>query len=380
MNLNKYKKDNYIPVPFSNNKIINIKINYRIIFIIIIFTFFILSLFYVKNQRKNISNNLLSKKSIKDNNENLFLLKLKSILDREEIYENEMMNKHTTFKLGGPAKYFVIPKSINKIIKIIQLCNEFSVEYFILGNGSNLLVSDHGYDGLIININENNFSDMKVMKFNESNYYITVGGGILMRNLAQKLCLLSLTGLEDMVDIPGTIGGGIIMNANSGTKGLIKDSLYKVKVITPLAEIKELSKEDCKLRDRGSLLKDNKYMVIEATFILKKGDKMIIQKTMADHISRRYAHQPVFFPSAGSFFLWKKSIFGSLYEKYKDNNLVGYRVGDAMIYPLNIAFIVNLGNAKSSDVYEIVKVVEKMMKQKYNIDIKKEVVIIGNFQ
>jgi len=301
------------------------------------------------------------------------------ILDKEEILENESMKKHTTFNLGGPAKYFVKPKSINKIIEIINLCKEYSIEYFILGNGSNLLVSDKGYNGLIINIHEDNFSNLKVEQIDNSKYFISVGGGMLMRSLAKKLCLLSLSGLEDIIDIPGTIGGGIIMNAASGGNGLIRNSLEKVKVITPNAEIKELSKNECQLKNRGSMLKDNKYMIIEASFILIKGDKLVIQKRMADHTSRRYSKQPMYFFSAGCFFIWFKPKFGSLYEKYKESNLVGYRVGDAMIYPYNIAFIVNLGNAKSSDVYEIVTVVEKIFKTKYGIDIKREVIVLGDF-
>ena len=264
-----------------------------------------------------------------------------------------MMKKHTTFELGGPAKFFIKPKSINKIIKVIRLCKEYNIEYFILGNGSNLLVSENGFDGLVINIHEDNFSDLKIEKIDKSNYKVSVGGGILMKTLAKRLCLLSLSGLEDIIDIPGTIGGGIIMNAQAYGKGIIYHSLDKVKVITPEGEIKELSKIDCQLRHRGSFLRDNKYLVIEATFNLIKIDKMIIQKTMADLTSRRYANQPMYFPNAGSFFIWDKNKFGSLYEKYKENNLVGYSVGDAMIYKNNIAFIVNFGNAKSSDVYEI---------------------------
>ena len=300
-------------------------------------------------------------------------------MDEEEIFLNEMMNKHTTFKLGGPAKYFIKPKTINKIIKVIQLCNEYSIEYFILGNGSNLLVSDNGFDGLVINIHEINFSDFKVVKEDNVNYKIIVGGGILMRTLAQKLCLLSLSGLEDIIDIPGTIGGGIIMNASAGVKGIIFNSLAKVKVITPEGEIKELSKSECKLGMRGSLLKDKKYMVIEAEFNLKKDDKIIIQKRMADHTSQRYSRQPMYFPSAGCFFVWNKRIFGSLLEKYKKCNLIGYKIGDAMIYNHNIAFIVNLGNAKSSDVFEIVTHIEKVIKSKYNIKIRREVIVLGSF-
>ena len=109
---------------------------------------------------------------------------------------------------------------INKIIKIIQLCKRYSIEYFILGNGSNLLVSDQGFDGLIINILEDNFSDIKVERLDKIHYKLIVDGGVLMRTLAKKLCLLSLSGLEDIIDIPGTIGGGIILNASAGGKGL----------------------------------------------------------------------------------------------------------------------------------------------------------------
>ena len=290
-----------------------------------------------------------------------------------------MMNKHTTFELGGPAKFFIKPNSINKILKVLKLCKEYSIDYFILGNGSNLLVSDKGYDGLVINIHEDNFSDLKVKQIDKVNYEVKVGGGMLMRTLAKRLCLLSLSGLEDIIDIPGTIGGGIIMNASAGGKGLIIDSLLKVKIITPDGEIKELSKKECELRGRGSLLKDRKYMVIEGTFNMIKFDKLLIQKRMADHTSLRYSRQPMYLPSAGSFFIWWKPKFGSLYDKYKESNLVGYKIGDAMIYTHNIAFIVNLGNAKASEVYEIVIHVENVFKEKYDISIRREVVVLGSF-
>ena len=308
-----------------------------------------------------------------------FLGKLKNILDKDELLVNEMMNKHTTFKLGGPAKFFIIPHTRDKIIKIIKLCKEYNIEYFILGNGSNLLVSDKGYDGLVIKINEDNFADLNVKALDEKNYKITVGGGMLMKTLAIKMCLLSLSGLEDIIDIPGTIGGGIIMNAAfTGVKGIISHSLDKVKVITTEGEIKEFSKIECQLRYRGSMLKDNKYIIIEATFNLVKSDKMVIQKDLSDNTSKRYSKQPMYFPSAGSFFVWDYK-YGSLHKKYEECKLVGYKVGDAMLYIHNIAFIVNLGNAKSSDVYEVVTFIEKTMKKKYNIEMKREVIVIGSF-
>ena len=377
--IKKYSIKQYIPLESSSN--FN-KVEYitKLIFSFILFFLIFLFVIYLIKNKHNQLEVILSRKSIdtaKDNKE--FLEKLKSFLDADEILENEMMNKHTTFQLGGPSKFFIKPKSINKIIKILQLCKEYSIEYFILGNGSNLLVSDQGYDGLIINILEENFSYLNIEEIDKFHNKIIVGGGMLMRTLAKKMCLLSLSGLEDIIDIPGTIGGGIIMNASAGGRGLIFNSLEKVKVITPDSEIKELSKEECKLRHRGSMLQDKKYIVIEATFNLIKDDKLKIQKTMADHTSYRYSRQPMYFPSAGSFFIWNKPKYGSLYQKYKENNLVSYRVGDAMIYTHNIAFIVNLGSAKSSDVYNIVTHIEKIIKTKYNLDIKREVVVLGSF-
>ncbi len=380
MNISQASKKQYLPI--NDTKINNKKKSYKLIFNIIIIS--IMSIFIAFSIiKKNINKEIkptLSRKSMDNKiDEKNFLTKLKLILDEDEILLNEMMSKHTTFKLGGPAKYFIIPKSIDKIIKVIQLCNEYSIEYFILGNGSNLLVSDKGFNGLVINIHENNFSNFKVEKEDGKNYKVTVGGGMLMRTLAQKLCILSLSGLEDIIDIPGTIGGGIIMNASAGGKGLISDSLDKVKVITPEGKIIELSKSECKLKRRNSLLKKKKYLIIEAVFKLTKDDKLIIQKTMADHTAKRYSRQPMYFPSAGSFFVWNKKKNGSLFEKYKQNNLVGYKIGDAMIYIHNIAFIVNLGNAKASDVFKICIHVQKVIKSKYNIKINPEVIFLGSF-
>ena len=380
MNISHASKKQYLPI--NDTKINNKKKSYKLIFTIIIIS--IISIFIAFSIIKKIVNKeikpTLSRKSMDNKiDEKNFLTKLKLILDEDEILLNEMMSKHTTFKLGGPAKYFIIPKSIDKIIKVIQLCNEYSIEYFILGNGSNLLVSDKGFNGLVINIHENNFSNFKVEKEDGKNYKVTVGGGMLMRTLAQKLCILSLSGLEDIIDIPGTIGGGIIMNASAGGKGLISDSLDKVKVITPEGKIIELSKSECKLKRRNSLLKKKKYLIIEAVFKLTKDDKLIIQKTMADHTAKRYSRQPMYFPSAGSFFVWNKKKNGSLFEKYKENNLVGYKIGDAMIYIHNIAFIVNLGNAKASDVFKICIHVQKVIKSKYNIKINPEVIFLGSF-
>ena len=380
-----FSKKEYISLSQIQSKkvlIDNINVKKIIIFIVIIIIIFIFFFLIrnIKNKNDLIYKKLfLSEKTDKINQIDVELFnKLKNILKDDEIIENEIMSIHTTFKIGGPVKYFVKPRSIDQIIEIINLCNKLKVNYIILGNGSNILVSDDGYHGIIIQIHENNFSNLEVEKEKDDNYKVKVGGGILMKTLSIEACLLSLTGLEDIIDIPGTVGGGIIMNASFRKNGL-NIALQKVKVITPEGIVKELTKEECGLKHRGSMLKDKKYLVIEALFKLKKGDQLIIQKYMTDNTKMRYEKQPMYFGSAGCFFVWDHSKHGSMYEKYKESNLVSYRVGNAMIYTYNIAFIVNLGKAKGKDVMEIVTHIEKIMKDRYGIEIKREVVTIGSF-
>ena len=291
--------------------------NKRIKILSLIFIIVLSILKYTKNQNKimQISFNLLKKSQIQNKIDAKFITNLKNVLNSDEIFENEMMNKHTTFRTGGPAKIFVKPKTIEKLVQIIKLCNKYNIFFFVIGNGSNLLVSDKGYNGVIIQIREDNFSYLKAIKIDENNYLLKVGGGKLMKNLSIESCLLSLTGLEDIIDIPGTVGGGIIMNAAYRKTGMYKP-LLKVKVVTPEGNIMVLNKEECKLVIRGSLLKDKKYIVIEAIFKLEKGDKMIIQKTLTENTKMRYEKQPMYFGSAGSFFNWNHKKYGSLYEKY----------------------------------------------------------------
>jgi len=367
---------NSISSPEENKK--NKKIECFKFFSIIFFVFLLFTKF--PNSKINkIGFNLSKKSSYQKAIDESFITNLKNVLDPDEICENEMMNKHTTFRTGGPARIFVKPKTIEHLVQVIKLCNKNNVFFFVIGNGSNLLVSDKGYNGVLIQIREENFSQLTVHKKDDEHYLLQVGGGMLMKTLAIESCLLSLTGLEDIIDIPGTVGGGIIMNASFRGSGMY-NVLVKVKVVTPDGNILELSKKECNLVKRGSMLKDKKYIVVEATFKLEKGPQLEIQKKMTENTKMRYAKQPMYFGSAGCFFKWNHEKNGGMYVKYKESGLVSYRVGNAMIYTYNIAFIVNLGQATSSDVMAIVNRIEKIMKDKYAIDIEREVVVIGSFK
>ena len=371
------KINNLNLISSSEEKLKNTKIECFKFLSLIILVFFLFTKF-TSSKASKISFNLSRKSSNQKKIDETFITNLKNVLDPDEICENEMMNKHTTFRTGGPARIFVRPKTIEHLVQVVKLCTKSNVYFFVIGNGSNLLVSDKGYNGVLIQIREENSSQLTVKKKDDDHYLLQVGGGMLMKTLSIESCLLSLTGLEDIIDIPGTVGGGVIMNASFKENGMY-DVLLKVKVVTPDGNILELSKKECKLVRRGSLLKDKKYIVVEATFKLEKGDQMKIQKKMTENTKMRYEKQPMYFGSAGCFFKWNHARHGGMYEKYKESDLVSYRVGNAMIYTYNIAFIVNLGQANSSDVMEIVNHIEKIMKDKYHIDIQREVVVIGSF-
>ena len=210
-----------------------------------------------------------------------------------------------------------------------------------------ILVSDNGYYGVVILIHENNFSNLEIQKENENNYIIKVGGGMLMKTLSIEACLLSLTGLEDIIDIPGTVGGGIIMNVSFRKNGL-NIPLQKVKIITPEGVLKELTKEECRLVHRGSLLKDKKYLVIEASFLLNKGDQLNIQKTMTDNTKLRYEKQPMYFGSAGCFFVWDHSKHLGM-----KNNQCILEVQDASLFGIIVNMEVCMKNTKKAILWAI---------------------------
>ena len=377
----------------KNNDIINLKkdsktINYKY-YIIPLFIFIILNLTVVfhigRYNNKNISkiekenHVLLSQKEEKTNEiSEEFKQSLRNILNEKEMIENELMSKHTTFRIGGPAKLFLKPSTIEQIVQIIKLCKKYGVHYFILGNGSNLLVSDEGYKGVVLYIHQSNFGSFEYTKDDETHYTLKVGAGMLMKELSIQACFLSLKDLDDIVDIPGTVGGGVIMHATAYSQGLSKP-LYKVKVITPEGEILELTKEECQFRLRGSMLKDKKYLVIEAIFKCETGDQLKIQKQMTENTRKRYSNQPIYFLSAGCFFVYNHAKHGSLLEKYRACNLVSYQVGDVMVYTDNISFIVNMGKGTAKDVMAVVNHIKKTIKEKYNIDLDQEVISIGNF-
>lgn len=294
---------------------------------------------------------------------------IKKYIPEEEIALNEPMKKHTTFRVGGDAEIFVSP-SAKEVKKIIEVCNELEVPYHVVGNGSNLLVSDKGLNGVVISVRKN----AEYIKLNGD--VIIAGAGSSLAKVANFAAKEGLGGLEFAAGIPGTIGGAIVMNAGA-FGGEIKDVLVSAKVCTKEGKILEIEAQDLELSYRHSCVLEKEYIVLEATFKLKEADKEEIFAAMDDYKRRRISSQPLNFPSAGSTFKRPKDNFaGKLIE---DSGLKGYKIGGAQVSEKHCGFVVNSNAATATDVYELINYVISVVKTKYDVTLEPEVKMMGEF-
>lgn len=289
-------------------------------------------------------------------------------LDEKEILINEPMCKHTTFKIGGKADFLVLPNSINKLISIIKLCIEKKIPYYIMGNGSNLLVSDKGFRGIIIQIYKN-LNDIKII---EDKVYAQAG--VLLSKLSKEIYEASLEGFEFASGIPGTLGGAIFMNAGA-YGGEMKDIIEEATVISHQGDLITLSKEALELDYRSSILQKEDYIAISVILKLKKGNQDTIKKTMEELNLKRKTKQPLEMPSAGSTFKRPKGYYAG--KLIMDSGLRGFSIGDAQVSEKHCGFIVNKGNATCEDVKNLIKHIQKIVKEKFNVELETEVKFLG---
>ena len=291
------------------------------------------------------------------------LIKQIEKLNIGDIIENADLREYTTYKAGGKALAIVIPDDLNGLITLIKFLREKKVKYKILGNGSNLVFSDKGYNGILIKLD--NFNKLE---FNDN--YVTVGAGYSLTKLSLRTARRGYTGLEFASGIPGTVGGAIFMNAGAYKMdmGYITTT---VKVLDPNLEVQILTNQDLEFHYRSSFLQKVKnYICIEATLLLRKGDTETIMEVINDRKKRRIESQPLEYPSAGSVFRNPEGDYaGRLIEEigYK-----GYSIGDAMVSLKHANFIINKGNASGDDIKKLIKEIETKVKEKYNIDLKVE--------
>ncbi|MBQ7265710.1 MAG: UDP-N-acetylmuramate dehydrogenase [Firmicutes bacterium] len=291
-----------------------------------------------------------------------------NILGSENVKIDEPMNRHTTFKIGGTADIFVSPDTPQHIAECIEVARKHKTPYYILGNGSNVLVKDKGFRGVIIHIGKN-FDDVNI-----KDNIITARSGALLSKVAKLAAGASLTGMEFASGIPGTLGGAVCMNAGA-YGGEIKDICESVMVLSG-GKIKELSAEDCFFRYRGSRIMDEEMIVLEVKLKLEKGDEAQIKEKMAELNLKRNSKQPVEFPSAGSTFKRPAGYFAA--ALIEECGLKGLSVGQAQVSPKHSGFIVNNGGATASDVLGLIEEVKKVVRKKTGVLLEPEIRIIGD--
>lgn len=293
-----------------------------------------------------------------------------NLLGEEKVLTDEPMSRHTTFRIGGPADYFLTPSSVQEVKEILCICKEENLPYFILGNGSNLLVSDTGYRGVIIQLYRN---------FNE----ITVEGtkiracaGALLSGIAAAAKNESLTGFEFAGGIPGTIGGAVVMNAGA-YGGEMKDILEEATVMTKDGEIRHIPVGELEMGYRTSVVKTAGYIVLDALITLQKGDMEAIKARMKELTEQRTSKQPLEYPSAGSTFKRPEGYFAG--KLIMDAGLRGYQVGGAQVSEKHCGFVINIGTATAADVRALINDVIKKVQDQFGVTLEPEVKFLGEF-
>ena len=292
------------------------------------------------------------------------------LLGEEKVRISEPMNRHTTFRIGGPADYFLLPSTAEEVKKILEICKKKELPYFILGNGSNLLVSDEGYRGVIIQLYRN-YGGITVEGTN-----IRAGAGALLSQIASAAKNASLTGFEFAGGIPGTLGGAVVMNAGA-YGGEMKDVLKEVTVMTEQGEIMTIPAEKLEMGYRTSLVKKAGYLVLEAVISLKAGDVEEIKAIMKDLTEKRVSKQPLEYPSAGSTFKRPEGYFAG--KLIMDAGLRGYQVGGAQVSEKHCGFVINKGNATAADVCGLIKDVQEKVQEQFGVTLEPEVKFLGEF-
>lgn len=296
--------------------------------------------------------------------------KLTDILDEESVLFNEPMKNHTTFRIGGNADVLVFPKTIGQLQQTLELAKEHAVPYCIIGNGSNLLVSDHGIRGVVIQIYRN------MSQFSFDGTTVTAQAGILLSRLAKEAAARSLTGLEFAAGIPGTLGGAVTMNAGAYGPEM-KDVITQVTYLDETAEVRRISGVSCGFGYRSSRFSDNTCVVLEAQMELTHGESKDIYAKMEDLAQRRASKQPLELPSAGSTFKRPAGDFaGRLIE---EAGLKGFQIGGAAVSDKHSGFVVNLGGATANDVKALIAHVQHTVRDKFDILLEPEVKMLGDF-
>ena len=298
-----------------------------------------------------------------------FYDKLNNVIAKDSILTDEPMSRHTTFRVGGPADFFVTPKAKEEVRDVIRICKEAGMPYYIIGNGSNLLVSDAGYRGVIVQI----YKEMNEVKVEGD--LVKAQAGALLSGIAAKALGAELSGFEFASGIPGTIGGACVMNAGA-YGGEMKDVLESVTVLTGEGKIIELGRNELELGYRTSVIAKKGYIVLGAVLKLERGDGEKIKTYMDELKEKRVTKQPLEYPSAGSTFKRPEGYFaGKLIE---DAGLRGFQVGGAQVSEKHCGFVINRDHATAADIMELMRQVQIRVKENSGVELEPEVKRLGD--
>ncbi|MDT8716093.1 UDP-N-acetylmuramate dehydrogenase [Clostridium sp. 19966] len=290
-----------------------------------------------------------------------------AIVGEENILLNEPMSRHISFKVGGPADILLTPENNEAVQQVIKICSSNNIPYFIMGNGSNLIVKDGGFRGVVIKL-------VKLDSIKVEDNKIICGSGALLSDVSDKALKSSLTGFEFACGIPGCIGGAVAMNAGAYISE-IKNVLESALIVDRQGDIKRLSNEQMEFGYRNSYVLKNSCTVLEAVFSFEHGEYSKIKELIDDFQNRRSNKQPLEYPSAGSTFKRPEGYYtGKLIE---DCNLKGYCVGGAQVSEKHSGFIINKKNATAMDILRLIEHVQKIVHECYGVELKTEVRIIG---
>lgn len=297
-----------------------------------------------------------------------FLKEIASFMEAEDIKIDEMMSKHTSFRVGGPAKVFLTVHSEESLRNILLALKRYELPYFVLGNGSNLLVSDEGYDGVMVYLGEE-FSEVEI-----TGTQMRAKAAALLGKVARMAMEEELAGLEFAAGIPGSLGGGVVMNAGA-YGGELSQVVTKVRAMNPDGEIIELEKDQLLLGYRTSIFKTKPFVILEVFMELQKGNKEEILVKIKEYTKARVEKQPLEYPSAGSTFKRPEGYFAG--KLIMDAGLRGYRVGDAQVSEKHCGFVINRGNATATEIKTLMENVAKKVKEEFGVDLEAEVIMLG---
>lgn len=295
---------------------------------------------------------------------------IRTFVPEERLLFHEPMSRHTTFRVGGEAECMAVVETKEELTQLVSYLGRIEQEYFILGNGSNLLVGDKGYRGIIVKLGK------RLSAIGVEKNHIAVGAGALLSKVAYAAKDAGLSGLEFAAGIPGSIGGAIVMNAGA-YGGEMKRVVKMVRVINKEGEILTLDNDTMEFGYRTSIIRDRPFIVLGAVLKLTPGNKEEITAKMEELMTQRKSKQPLEYPSAGSTFKRPEGYYAG--KLIMDAGLRGYRIGGAQVSEKHCGFVINRGGASAADIREVIEEVRERVKDRFHVRLEPEVIFLGDF-